>query len=228
MNSVQDLVGGPSGDVWREWVVRSCHAVGLCAVVCASAIFGFLLNARNRVDPRVEMLLNGSGVVQQLEDVAGRRSEDAEQLVPLVAAAREFATYLNPPAPPAPTVPQARSQSPIRLAQAKEPELTLRPAFSTVGFKLVATSYYEGRPDKSMALLSEPGNGDAGRWVREGTQIGHFTVHEIRQGIVVLRDGDNTRELAVERTTLQRNLVKEVRPGTNQAKAVVQDSNDQN
>jgi len=76
-----------------------------------------------------------------------------------------------------------------------------------------------------MALLSEPGNTDGGRWVKEGAQIGHFTVHEIKQGVVVLRDGDDVRELAVERTTMERSLVKEVRPATRQLSAAVYDGN---
>jgi hypothetical protein len=98
----------------------------------------------------------------------------------------------------------------------------------------VATSYYADRPEKSMALISEPGGSqDGGRWVKEGTQIGHFTVQQIKQGLVVLRDGDNVRELAVERTAIQRNLVREVRPGNPQVarldlrpvRGAVQDSN---
>jgi hypothetical protein len=160
----------------------------------------------------------------QRSEVNGEKSEVAEQSVPaLVAQAQAFAAILNPPAP-------APVSKPIGAPVAASDSLPLlmpktRPAMASVTFKLVATSYYAGRPDKSMTLLAEPGNKDGGRWVKEGTQIGHFTVHEIKQGVVVLRDGDSVRDLAVERTTIERSLVKEVRPGTRQVSAAVHDGN---
>jgi hypothetical protein len=209
-------------------MVRMLHILSICFIVLAGCVVYLWLTERNRRDPRVEAILNGSTVVQQLPDAAAGRPTGGEQVTPLVDAAQGFAVSLN--STPTPAVMQATKQTSVQPTDSKpsEPRLTARPVFSAVGFKLVATSYYEGRPDKSMALLSEPGNGDVGRWVREGTQVGHFTVHEIRQGVVVLRDGNNTRELAVERATLQRNLVKEVRPGNSQANAAIRDSNDQN
>jgi hypothetical protein len=42
----------------------------------------------------------------------------------------------------------------------------------------------------------------------------------------VLRDGDSVRELAVERTVIERSLVKEVRPATRQFSAAVHDGNE--
>jgi hypothetical protein len=163
--------------------------------------------------------------VERFKATAAKGPIETQRVAPLIAAAQEFAECLNPPPPLAPAAPVS---PPIQLAASKpsEPKPVTRPAFSPISFKLVATSYYEGRPDRSMALLSEMGGTDGGRWVREGTQVGHFTVHEIRHGTVVLRDGDNVRELAVERAAIQQGLVKEVRPAASQAKALVVDHNE--
>jgi hypothetical protein len=50
-----------------------------------------------------------------------------------------------------------------------------------------------------MALISEVGSLEGnGRWVKEGTQVGHFVIHEIRKGMIVYRDGEQLREMAVE------------------------------
>ena len=75
-----------------------------------------------------------------------------------------------------------------------------------------------------MALLCASSDSeDEARWVKEGAQMGHFVVHEIRKGLVVLRNGEQRRELAVERRRLRRSLVRNVRPGTRQVSAATTD-----
>jgi hypothetical protein len=199
-------------------VVKILHILTFCAVAGVFAVLGLLAGGWNRPDPALEGILDGPGVVERFRSSEGSKPSGAAQVAPLIASAQELALHLNPP-PPEPPAAQATPEPVTRSTDVK-------PVISSVNFKLVATSYYEGRPDKSMALLSELGGTDGGRWVREGTQVGHFTVHEIRQGMVVLRDGDNVRELAVERAAIQQGLVKEVRPAASQAKAAVHDGNE--
>jgi hypothetical protein len=204
-------------------VVRILYILTVCASAGIFAVLGLLAGGWDRPDPAFEAILNSPGVVERFRSSEGSKSSGVAQVAPLIASAQELAAHLNPP-PPEPPVAQATSEPVIRLTDVKPPEA--KPIVSSVTFKLVATSYYEGRPDKSMALLSEMGSTDGGRWVREGTQVGHFTVHEIRQGMVVLREGDNVRELAVERAAIQQGLVKEVRPAASQAKVLVVDTNE--
>ena len=53
-----------------------------------------------------------------------------------------------------------------------------------------------------MAFISEPGAAEGQeRWVKEGTRIGHFVIHEIRRGVVVYGDAEQLREIAVERSS---------------------------
>jgi hypothetical protein len=51
------------------------------------------------------------------------------------------------------------------------------------------------RPEKSLALVSEPGQGE--RWVRKGDQLGRLVVESIRDGTLVYRDGAELREVSV-------------------------------
>ncbi len=50
-----------------------------------------------------------------------------------------------------------------------------------------------------MALILEQGNSGAARWVKRGTQVGHFVIQEIRPGSVMYREGEQVREMAIER-----------------------------
>jgi hypothetical protein len=196
-------------------MARILYILSICAIASAFGVFGYCLNERGQPDPQLEAILGGPGVVQAFrERRGGQAAGDGGQVVaPLVAQAQAFALLLNPPRP-------ASSGEEAGLEGGLESEAPAAPigrsAELAIEFRLVATSYCQGQPERSMALLVEPGNFDGGRWVKEGTQVGHFTVHEIRQGVIVLRSGDSVQELAVERTAIQQNLVREFRPATGQ------------
>ncbi len=71
-----------------------------------------------------------------------------------------------------------------------------------------------------MALIAEAGAAEGSeRWVKEGSQLGHFVVQEIRRGSITYRDGNNVREMRVEPATSLPNLVRGVRPGARQVSA---------
>jgi hypothetical protein len=73
-----------------------------------------------------------------------------------------------------------------------------------------------------MALIAELGSGAGSeRWVKEGAQVGHFVIHEIRRGAVVYRDGDNLREMAVERGASPPSIVRDLRPGSLRVSAAI-------
>jgi len=73
-----------------------------------------------------------------------------------------------------------------------------------------------------MALIAEPGvaNGQP-RWMKEETQIGHFVIQQIRRGMIVYRDGEQLREMAVERGASMPSLVRDTRLGSRQVSAAV-------
>jgi hypothetical protein len=125
----------------------------------------------------------------------GQKSTGAEsQVSPLVKEAEAFALYLDPPKPKAPPRRAPRERSAPRPSAAVSAK-----------FNLVGTSYYALRPELSLALIDEPGKGL--HWVRQSNKVGHLIIETIQDGIVVVRDGQRTFELEVERPK-KRSLVK--------------------
>ncbi len=49
-----------------------------------------------------------------------------------------------------------------------------------------------------MALILETGSKEAARWVKRGTQVGHFIIQEIRPGSVLYREGEHVQEMTIE------------------------------
>lgn len=110
---------------------------------------------------------------------------------PLIEQARIFARYLNPPKPPPPKeTPRPKVQAP--------PVRT--PPRATPKFRLLSISYYRPEPERSVALVSEPGKG--GYWIKKGERLGHLVIERVEEGALVYRDGDQIHEMmiAVQRT----------------------------
>lgn len=111
---------------------------------------------------------------------------DGSVVPPLVEQATAFAVYLQPPAPPAPK-------------EAPKPKTAVQPAprppVATPQFRLLATSCCLSSPEKSLALIAEPGKGD--RWTRPGERLGHLVIESVENGTIVYRDGNQRHEMAV-------------------------------
>jgi hypothetical protein len=73
-----------------------------------------------------------------------------------------------------------------------------------------------------MALIAELGSSPGSeRWVKEGARVGHFVIHEIRRSAIIYRDGDNLREMAVERGPSLPSIVLDLRPGSPRVSAAI-------
>jgi hypothetical protein len=73
-----------------------------------------------------------------------------------------------------------------------------------------------------MALVSEIGSEEGGeRWVKEGAQLGHFVVHEIRRGAIVCRAGEQVQEITVDRDAGLRSIVRAPRPEPQKVSAAI-------
>jgi hypothetical protein len=146
------------------------------------------------------------------EQVKERRTTRADtpdnSLSPLAAQAQAFAAVINPPRP------INRSDNATVM---QSDGLRPRPVAPSVTFKVHAVSFYPDHPDRSMALICEPGSPDGiDRWVKKEARIGEWVVQEVRRGMVVVRDGDGRqlREVPLERSRFQITLVKSVNPGS--------------
>ncbi|MBN1359295.1 MAG: hypothetical protein JW993_01830 [Sedimentisphaerales bacterium] len=208
-------------------MVRLLYTLGVCAMLIAGGVARLCVNQWHRDGSEPDRLAEHLAIVEVFRlRYGGQRTEDSAQTAsPLVVQAEAFAVYLNPPVVAA----EEESGSPVvpltsHGLQASAP--AVRPASVSADFRVVAVSCCPERPERSMALLcaASDSEGEA-KWVKEGAGIGHFVVHEIKQGAVVLRNGEQQCELAVERSRLRRTLVRGVLAGTQQVSAAMPDSN---
>ena len=143
-------------------------------------------------DEQTQKFLDSPSVLETIKKTKAVANTDTKS--PLVKQAKAFANYLNPPPKPKRTSP-----TPKRKASAR-PQASISSKFDLLG-----TSYYALRPQMSLALINEPGDGL--RWVRQSSKIGHLVVEEVKDGKVIIRDGTRTYEIEPKRTT-RRSLVK--------------------
>ncbi len=168
-------------------MLKTLRITSVIAVIFAVVVLALPAVYGVKPDPAVAELLSDPSVVEQFKQAKGRKPATADsQTSPLVKQAEVLALYLNPPTPPP-------AQAPIAQAPVKA---ELQPlAQITPKFNLIGTSVHTTRPELSLALIDEPGVGY--RWVRLGGTIDRFSLDQIEQGRVVLRDGDKTLELTI-------------------------------
>lgn len=176
-------------------MIKTLRITSIIAVVLAvvffvlPAVFGF------RGDKQIEQFLNSAGVIEGFREAKGDKVEDSQrEISPLVKQAEAFALYLNPPPKPnpEPSVSEGKSEPrPVGPVTAK--------------FKLIGTSRHVLQPELSLALIDEPGKGLY--WVRQFSKVGYLIIEQVKDGLVVVRDGKNTFELVAERPE-KRSLLK--------------------
>ncbi|MBA7562397.1 hypothetical protein ES708_04049 [subsurface metagenome] len=186
-------------------MTRTLRITSIFAVILAVVLFVFPAVFGSRTDTQVEEFLNSPSVVENFKkNKVNKTKSDEDKISPLVEQAQAFALYLNPPKPkPRPPSPSARRPSP-----APRP---MGPV--TAKFELLGTSYYPLRPELSLALIDEPGK--SLRWVRQSGKVGHLLIEQIKDGVVVVKDGNRTYELAPERP-IKTSLIKGEGPSVGQ------------
>ncbi|MCJ7777385.1 MAG: hypothetical protein MUP16_03635, partial [Sedimentisphaerales bacterium] len=130
--------------------------------------------------------LAGAGVIAKFKEATGNKAKESEsQVSPLVKQAEAFALYMNPPPKPKPVV----------QAPPVTPEIR-PPAPVSPKFKLFGTSVYQTQPEMSLAFIDEPGKGL--HWVKQSGEVGHLIIEQVKDGSVVVRDGQRTFEIVAE------------------------------
>lgn len=188
----------------RTNMIKTLRITSVLAVVSAVVFFVLPAVFGVRSDEGAEQFLGSPSAIENFKKAKGQTGTKSEsQVSPLVKAAEAFGLYLNPPKPKAPSrrVPRERAGS------APRPRAPVSAKFSLVG-----TSYYALRPELSLALIDEPGEGF--RWVRQSSEVGHLVIEQIKDAVVVVRDGKRTFELEVkrpQRVSLVKGSVSDVR-----------------
>ncbi len=179
-------------------MIKTLRITSVAAVALAVVFFAFPAVFGVRGDEQTERFLNSAGVIEKFNKLrSGKSAKGRSQVSPLVKQAEAFALYLDPPKPPKPeiTTPGPR---PTPIPGPK-------PKVVSAKFTLIGTSYYASHPELSLALIDEVGKGL--RWVRQSGKVGHLIIEEVKAGLVVVRDGQGTFELAPQRPE-KRSLLK--------------------
>jgi len=177
-------------------MIRLLYVLSGLAILLAGGIFALCARQWSQSDSaRDASLQRPSAVELFLERTRKTPLEENERVPPLMAEANTFAVHLNPPASakPQPAVQETPKPAPVAPV--------VRPPTASPKFKVCGTSCCDDQPERSMALILEPGDREAARWVKRGTQVGHCIIQEIRPGSVMYLDGEQVREMALERET---------------------------
>jgi hypothetical protein len=177
-------------------MVRLLYGLGVLALVGAGVVFALCLRQWSRDDPTSQWLADQPGASERFRRQVEKDAGAKPKASPLVTQAEVLAKLLAPPPAPKKKEPRAPEKAVVKA----EPVPTRVPAAEiSPKFKLRGTSYCSWHPERSMALIVEPGAKDGGRWVRQGAQIGHFVIHQIRPSSVLCQAGERVCKLAVER-----------------------------
>lgn len=168
-------------------IIAALLAVGILAL---PVVYGY----RYHGIEEIEQFLKSPGAVERFQQAKGaKRVKSGNKVSPLVKQAMGFSLYLNPPRKPSvpkPTRPTVVANKPAPIKEA--------PVVFTTKFTLIGTSFYESRPELSLAYIDEPGKGM--HWVRQGDKVSHLLIHEVKDGSVIVKDRDKLNTLIVART----------------------------
>jgi len=175
-------------------MINTLRITGLLVVVFAvlvvGSVLGFVpfLKGDAAGDEQAREVLSSPGAVERFKTQhGGKVSATKDRTPPLVQQAQLLAGILNPP------VPQPRPVNPPKTNSTR----ISRPDVPTIAkFDLVGTSYLAAAPEESFAYIRLPGN--EYRWVKQGSEVGHLVIKEIRNGSITCLDGQRSTELTVE------------------------------
>jgi hypothetical protein len=167
-------------------MVKTLRITTIAAAALAVVFFIFPVVYGVRSDPAIEQFLKSPGIIELFNKASdARASRSSSQESPLVRQAQMLAGYLNPPAP------SAKTTAAPTTAAAPAPKAPV-----SAKFRLLGTSVHESDPQMSFAFIDEPGKGL--HWIRQSAEVMHLVIEEVKDGIVVVRDGQRTFEVAAE------------------------------
>jgi hypothetical protein len=182
----------------------------VAAVLVLGAVLGFLplLGGGAGDQAAADGALDSPSVIERFnEQHGGKAAANQDKTPPLIQQAQLLAGILNPPPPARPV----ERDGPTQGGDYRPP-----PPPKDAKFDLVGTSYCASNPAESFAYIRLPGN--EYRWVRQGSEVEHFVVTEVKSGSIVYSDGRTESVLPIEPTPSTASLLE---PGGAQAAAAV-------
>lgn len=178
-------------------MVKTLHILGVIAVALAGVILVSvlgpvaLIRLDSKNDQRINRVQSSPGAVERFQELHGDRnvpSQDAKP--PLVKQAELFKDIIDPK-PVIQDRPVARVEPPTRVTPGPTPRAPV-----TAKFTLLGTSRSTSNPSVSFAYIRLPDN--TYQWVQSGSEIGHLTIKEVREGSLLCWDGQRESEVSME------------------------------
>jgi hypothetical protein len=173
------------------------NALGMrktAAVILMSFLFVFAVFLDISSDERIKQYLDSPSVREKSKNTEYSNVMSTKKIEsPLVQQADTFSSYLNR---------KSKLQEAPRVPRTMN---VIRRLAVTPEFKLLGTSYCKNNPKMSLALVDEPGKGQ--RWVRQFSEVGHFCIEQIKDGLIVVKNYEETFELAVQPSPKKRKLI---------------------
>jgi hypothetical protein len=165
-------------------MIKTLKAASILVVICAVGLVALVVVLGIRGDRQIAEFLDAPGVIEKFRNLAKTVDDNVDQVSPLIEQAKAFALRINPPPPPKPK--QRKTPVKQQVAKKDKPE-RIKPPSVKAKFKLVATCRYEQQPERSLALVNRPPQGL--KWVRQGDNVGHLTIQQVKDGSIVCSDG---------------------------------------
>ena len=186
-------------------MIKTLRITSIIAAIAATVLLALPAVYGVRSDPKIEEFLKSPGAVDKFTAAKGQGPARGEsQISPLVKQALVFRDIINPPPPPPPKVQPGAAPQAVAVPAPPVPV--------AAKFNLIATSYYASNPEQSFVLIDEPGKGL--HWVKQGSAVGHLTIETVKDGAIIVRDGQGTSEMTVKVQESWRNLLKNPPPST--------------
>jgi hypothetical protein len=192
-------------------MAKTLQISAVLALTSAAIVFVFNAFRRPSINPEVNKFLKSPGIVERHNLIRSNTDDSHKKSTPLVKQAKNFAAYLKSP--------KAKEEeeevtvlAPTRVSTSSIRSIasSLKSAAHTPKFTLHGTCYYPLKPDKSLALLWQPGGGGGTfKWVRQGAQLGHFIIQEIKPSAIVYAGGQQVGEMTIQRGSTGALLVRD-------------------
>ncbi|MHC4264543.1 MAG: hypothetical protein ACYSUK_01260 [Planctomycetota bacterium] len=168
-------------------MIKTLHITSIILGILTVSLMVFGVVFGGQDDEEADKILQSPSAIEKFEKGSSKRDpQSSSKTSPLVTEAKSFALYLNPPPKPKPKKrPTTKSKTKTKTRAPKTPV--------SAKFELVGTAYYPLSPKTSMALIDQPGKGLS--WIRQGEEVNHLIFEKIKDGVVVIRDGSQTREM---------------------------------
>jgi hypothetical protein len=170
-------------------MLKALRIASIVTIVAAAAVVVFVALFGLRGNAEIETFLQREGIVDQFRKKIQNIPQKSDAVSPLEVASKAFAVRIDPPPPPKPIEPVKPPQEVVKppvAIQPPRPPVENKPVLSAK-FTLEATARYPDQPQKSMALLKSVQN--EFKWYKQGEQVGHLEIQEIKDGSVVLYQG---------------------------------------